>query len=263
VVALWRNQDPPGRFVTQTCSSQKGDKEDEGNDQESDTWHDIGDAAACQKASQALREQLPKADFMGTTTTTTAIAAPLCLPPGNNACSGGVHVGQLSAVAAQALAAHHLASALHPMPSINWAVPATNTNQYAPMVGMMQVLSAPSFPHSVTPSVPEHHQKRHHQETEAGTDTYLKPNPKLLHQHADEQAKQQVARKKPHQDQHHQHQGQAFCQPPQLQQFQSFLPQQPMQQTTGQEALLMQAFFEASSQQQSIMNQHQRMFAAP
>ena len=47
VVQIWRNLDPPGRFLIRTDPSLGDDS----------TWHDVGDRRARKKASQALREK--------------------------------------------------------------------------------------------------------------------------------------------------------------------------------------------------------------
>ena len=49
VVQIWRNLDPPGRFLTKTDASQGDDS----------LWHDVGDKKAREKASQCLRERTP------------------------------------------------------------------------------------------------------------------------------------------------------------------------------------------------------------
>ena len=54
LVTLWRNQNPPGRFVTKTDPS-KGDDS---------LWHDIGNAAARKKILNSLRQQIPTQDFL-------------------------------------------------------------------------------------------------------------------------------------------------------------------------------------------------------
>ncbi|CAB9517401.1 Transcriptional regulator [Seminavis robusta] len=54
LVASWRNQTPPGRFLQRTDPS-KGDES---------LWHDIGDAAATKKALNTLRQQIPTNEFL-------------------------------------------------------------------------------------------------------------------------------------------------------------------------------------------------------
>lgn len=51
VVAIWRQQSPPGRFLTKAAR-------DKSKGQES-TWYDVGDQKAREKASQCLRERTP------------------------------------------------------------------------------------------------------------------------------------------------------------------------------------------------------------
>lgn len=52
VVAIWRNQDPPGRFITKASR-------DNSKGQET-LWRDVGDQKAREKASQCLRERTPE-----------------------------------------------------------------------------------------------------------------------------------------------------------------------------------------------------------
>mmetsp|Transcript_868 Transcript_868/g.1059 ORF Transcript_868/g.1059 Transcript_868/m.1059 type:complete len:457 (-) Transcript_868:2280-3650(-) len=56
VVRLWRNLDPPGRFLARKDDSRRGpgSVKAEGN-----VWYDIGDRKAREKASQCLRERTP------------------------------------------------------------------------------------------------------------------------------------------------------------------------------------------------------------
>ena len=49
VVQIWRNLEPPGRFLTKTDASQGDDS----------LWHDVGDKKAREKASRCLRERTP------------------------------------------------------------------------------------------------------------------------------------------------------------------------------------------------------------
>ena len=52
VVAIWRKQDPPGRFLTKASR-------DKSKGQET-LWRDVGDQKAREKASQCLRERTPE-----------------------------------------------------------------------------------------------------------------------------------------------------------------------------------------------------------
>mmetsp|Transcript_24149 Transcript_24149/g.35783 ORF Transcript_24149/g.35783 Transcript_24149/m.35783 type:complete len:506 (+) Transcript_24149:63-1580(+) len=56
VVKIWRNLDPPGRFLARKDDSRRGpgSVKAEGN-----IWYDIGDKKAREKASQCLRERTP------------------------------------------------------------------------------------------------------------------------------------------------------------------------------------------------------------
>mmetsp|Transcript_32663 Transcript_32663/g.49230 ORF Transcript_32663/g.49230 Transcript_32663/m.49230 type:complete len:512 (-) Transcript_32663:2167-3702(-) len=56
VVKIWRNLDPPGRFLARKDDSRRGpgSVKAEGN-----VWYDIGDKKAREKASQCLRERTP------------------------------------------------------------------------------------------------------------------------------------------------------------------------------------------------------------
>jgi hypothetical protein len=54
VVQLWREQDPPGRFLARKDDSRKGPGSVKA---EGTIWFDVGDKKAREKASQCLREQ--------------------------------------------------------------------------------------------------------------------------------------------------------------------------------------------------------------
>ena len=56
MVQIWRNLDPPGRFLIRTDPSLGDDS----------TWHDVGDKRARKKASQALREKERSEDLVAT-----------------------------------------------------------------------------------------------------------------------------------------------------------------------------------------------------
>ena len=57
VVQLWRQMDPPGRFLARTDEDKKAS---ERNSDENTIWFDVGDKKANAKASQCLRERTPE-----------------------------------------------------------------------------------------------------------------------------------------------------------------------------------------------------------
>jgi hypothetical protein len=58
IVQLWRELDPPGRFLARTDGSRKGAGSVKAA---STTWFDVGDKKAREKAAQCLRELTPDA----------------------------------------------------------------------------------------------------------------------------------------------------------------------------------------------------------
>jgi hypothetical protein len=104
VVQIWRNLDPPGRFLIRTDPSLGDDS----------TWHDVGNRRARKKASQALREKDRSEDLVaslahhghvgipGMAGVTPGMAPGVAPVPGGNAAANNMVAAAAAAMAAAA-----------------------------------------------------------------------------------------------------------------------------------------------------------------
>jgi len=60
VVEIWRNLQPPGRFLARCNEKKKDGKKDSPENGNEDAWFEVGDKRAREKASQCLRERTPE-----------------------------------------------------------------------------------------------------------------------------------------------------------------------------------------------------------